>query len=162
MVLKELELPLIPALIQIVFVQILVIVLGTHDNYYYSYENVVLMFRWSRMTLNRTASTPATATGIKFKMILTHTRTNSGRGNEQTITSSTESEITLNFGQRYDDLPLATNVTYMNFLKTPVCKSATEYESYDEWVEPYIWGTDYDYNNWGESYSVALSGIEYV
>lgn len=148
------------------------------DNYYGSFTNCRFTFNWARLKLSRNDQTPADAVGVKFLCKITHTRENIGYERQQIIVENLEQEISINFDDVCQDLPLATNINLMSILSTPLCIQDCDYSQdtdpqtgfalYDWKNEPHI--TWYGYGDinyyandaWTDKYQVQIIGKEYI
>ena len=147
---------------------------GPFQNYYGSITNATIMYRWSQFKLERTSNTPSTATGVKFEMTLIHTLQNDGQGNVSSSTSSSVTNVTLNFGDSYNtSLPLALDITLWTLIKNIVCDARNEWcvEENDGckiYAQPITndyggqYGGRWDQNVKRDTYSISLKAIEYV
>ena len=127
--------------------------LGVIDYYYGSPCDVRILGNWPKITIRRNSNTPATANGIRAKMILTRTWNGLGQASQ---TSVSEQTVDLMFGLVYEGLPVLTNVSLLRVTKTPSCKNECKESEGDFEFEPYTSGAA------GERMDVKIIGLEYI
>lgn len=146
------------------------------DNYYGDFAGCRITFNWARIKLLRNDKTPADAKGIKFLVKMVHTRENIGYEKDEKITENLEQEISINFDEISEDLPLATDTNLLRFLDTPACTDNCGYEwELDNTGQPLHWWKNQPHYNWWQStwepypndiwadkYQVQIIGKEYI
>lgn len=146
------------------------------DNYYGDFAGCRITFNWARIKLLRNDRTPADAKGVKFLVNMVHTRENIGYEKDEKIVENLSMQLSINFDEISEDLPLATNTNLLSILDTPSCDDKCNVSSQDDgtghparwWKNsPHInWWDEtllpYPNDAWADKYQVQIIGKEYI
>lgn len=112
------------------------------DNYYCSPFNVAYTFQLPKFRLQRNDNTPSFASGVVFQCETIYQRWDENNSSDSSSSSSI-SEISVSFGQQYNQFPIPTNITWMDYIEYPICAPNGVYLSGEYKVVP-----DYQFTRW--------------
>lgn len=137
-----------------------------YDNPYGACDIVRYDIRWATLKLERNANTPESAKGVKFYYKITQAKRNEGYGRASENITTSEGEMSLNFDETYEDLPLANHINGLTLAEPLGCAADCTYgEMYYGHTQPHVtfWNQDeWENDVYTDEVTVALSGIEYI
>lgn len=137
-----------------------------YDNPYGDVGCVRYSINWATLRLEKNASTPSGAAGVKFAYTITQAKRNEGYGRGSENINTTSGFLSLNFNQDYQDLPLANNINGLTVVQGLDCNGNCEYgQRWQVKTQPHVtfWYQDvWDNDVLTDEVSVSLSAVEYI